>query len=154
MTISGGAVHVAARRPEMMKRTNVIIRVDEQQRQVVSSLSFKLVEESGPGRTDVPEIVELAQTRRTRRRMPPFVSTPAFSSSHWRFESLVTGRSEFASGYSHRTETGSDVMTRQRLRADSHPREIGGGDPEPSGVTNAVLPNAIHPSALQFGGFG
>src|SRR5919108_4346788 len=138
----------------MMKRTNVIIRMDEQQRQVVSSLSFKLVEESGPGRTDVPEIVELAQPRRTRRRMPPFVPTPAFSSSHWRLKSLVTGRSEFASGFPHRIETGSDAFTRQRLHADSHPREIGVGDPEPSGVTNAVLPNAIHPSTPQFGGLG
>ena len=129
-----------------MKRTSAIIRADERQRQVVKYLSFKLVEELGPSRTDVPETVSPARAGRTLGRMPPIVSTPANSSSDAWLKSLITGWSDFADELHHSTETGNWVARRQRLKADRHPRKKGVSDQEPSGVTHAALSNAIYPS--------
>jgi hypothetical protein len=59
-----------ARRPEMMKRRCAMVAADERRREVVSSMSFQLVEEFDRSCTDVPEIVVPASAGRTLRRMP------------------------------------------------------------------------------------
>jgi hypothetical protein len=119
--------HVALRRPETMKQTGAIIRADEKQRQVVKSLSLKLVEELGPSRTDVPETVSPARAGRTLRRMPPIVSTPANSSNDAWLKSLITGWSHFADGLRHSIETGNLAAKRQRLKAGQCPQKRGAG---------------------------
>ena len=129
-----------------MKRTSAIIRADERQRQVVSSLSLELVEESDLSRTDVPETVALVRARRTLGRMPPIVLTPANSSCDARLKSLMAGWSDFADELRHSTEPGNWAATRQRLKAGRHPRKKGVSDQEPSGVTYVALSNAICPS--------
>jgi hypothetical protein len=138
--------HVALRRPETMKRTSAIIKTDEGQRQVVDYLSFKLVEELDPSRTDVPETVSPTRVGRTLGRMPPIVSTPAVSSCDAWLKSLVTSWSDFAGELRHSTESGNWAARRQRLKAERHPRKTGVSNQETSGVVHAALSNAIYPS--------
>src|SRR5262249_37351468 len=101
------SLHVALRRPETMKRTSAIIKMEEGRRQSVDYLSFKLVEELDPSRTDVPETVSPTRAGRTLGRMPPIVSTPAVSSCDARLKSLVTSWSDFDGELRHSTESGN-----------------------------------------------